>query len=216
MALGDSYIDLDTLKDYLKIKPEKLENDEILTDAINSASREIDRMCNRQFNKADTATPRVYTPTSTRRYGYLRNKVLVDDFYTTDDLLVELDVDGNGTYSYTVPSTDYELYPSNGIVDGAPGWPFYELHLLNDMIIVPNAPWRVRASVRVTAKWGWESVPAPIKSACLIIAAESYQLKDAPFGVAGMDQFGNVFHVRDNRIAAGKVARYTRHRIPVG
>ena len=68
----------------------------------------------------------------------------------------------------------------------------------------------------MTAKWGWEAVPEAVRQATVIIAAETFQLKDAPFGTAGMDQFGNIYHVRDNRIAAGKLARYCRRRIPAG
>ena len=53
MALGASYIELPDLKEYLKIRDNKISNDQALTDAISSASREIERICNRQFNVAD-------------------------------------------------------------------------------------------------------------------------------------------------------------------
>jgi hypothetical protein len=210
MTLGDPYVGLEGLKDYLKIPENKINDDDALMDAITSASGEIERTCNRQFNRAETATARRYAPS---RSG---TKVKVDDFYTTDDLVVEVDVNGDGTWT-VVEETSYEVYPANGVSRGQTGWPYYEIHLIDVWAPVRRID-RVtfRPTVRVTAKWGWEEVPAPIRQACTIMAAETFQLKDAPFGVAGSDQFGNVLRVRDNRIAAGKLARYVRDRIPVG
>lgn len=207
MALGEPYVELNRLKDYLKFKPDKIEQDDNLTDAIASASGEIEKHCNRQFNKSDTATARVFEPSSA-------TEVKVDDFWTTDSLVVEIDRDDDGVFETVVPSSGYELYPTNNVVDGQIGWPFYEIHLVGDYYF-PTCSTR-KNTVRVTAKWGWAVIPEPVRQACVIIAAETFQLKDAPFGTAGMDQFGNIYHVRDNRIAAGKLARYCRRRIPVG
>lgn len=206
MALGDPYVLLDELKAYLKIKPEKVEQDDNIEDAISSASGEIEKHCNRQFQQADTASARVYAPASPTRCP-------VDDFWSTSGLVVEVDSNGDGSFSTVVPASDYELYPVNGVVDGQVGWPYYEINLVAGVF-----PTNLRRQnvVRVTAKWGWAAVPSAVRQAAIIIAAETFQLKDAPFGTAGMDQFGNIYHVRDNRIAAGKLARYCRNRIPVG
>lgn len=204
MALGDAYVELADFKEYLKIKPDKVEQDGNIQDAINSASSEIEKHCNRQFNKADTATARVYEPDD-------EYTVAVDDFWSTDGLVVEVDTRDDGSFATVVPASDYEVYPRNGVVDGQIGWPFYELAFVN-----PLPCGRRKGTVRVTAKWGWMAVPEAVRQAAVIIAHETYQLKDAPFGTAGMDQFGNIYHVRDNRIAAGKLARYCRNRIPAG
>lgn len=206
MALGDPYVELDRLKDYLKIKPDKIEQDDNLNDAILSASGEIEKHCNRQFQRVETATSRLYAPDDLC-------EVKVDDFWSTTGLVVKLDTAGDGSFAYTVPPSDYELYPANGVVDGQVGWPYYEIHLVNGTFPMTT---RRKFTVQVTAKWGWQAVPEPVRQAAVIIAAETFQLKDAPFGTAGMDQFGNIYHVRDNRIAAGKLARYCRRRIPVG
>jgi hypothetical protein len=48
------------------------------------------------------------------------------------------------------------------------------------------------------------------------MAAETFQLKDAPLGVAGMDAFGSALRVRDNAMAASKLAPYVRDRFLVG
>lgn len=206
MAIGDPYVELPRLKDYLKFKPEKIEQDENLMDAIRSASGEIEKHCNRQFQRTENASARVFAPAS-------RTRCPVDDFWSTTGLVVEIDTNGDGTFSTLVPSSDYELYPANGVVDGQTGWPYYEINLAAGYFPVHL---RRKNIVRVTAKWGWQAVPEAVRQAAVIIAAETFQLKDAPFGTAGMDQFGNIYHVRDNRIAAGKLARYCRRRIPVG
>lgn len=205
MSLGDPYCTLDELKDYLKIPAAKENFDDLLEDALASATTEINETCNRQFNRVDDdedATERSFERVNP-------NLVYVDDFYTTEDLVVTVaDVD-------LTLGTDFQLMPLNGVVSGEPGWPFWKIKV-RDGIVVPAGGFSGEAPVVVTAKWGWAAVPAPVKQACKIMAAENFQMKDTPFGVAGMDMFGTPLRVRDNRIAAGKIMRFTRGRIQVG
>lgn len=205
MALGDPYITLAEIKVYLKLTDTDEYND-LLTQAISSASREIELHTGRQFNKTDTATARRFPA----RNCY---QAEVDDFYTTTGLVVEVDGAGDGTYSTVVSSSGYELDPPDGIMDGQIGWPFEGIDLVNGQRF-PMSGTR-KNPLRVTAKWGWTSVPDPIKQACYIIAAENYSLKGAALGVAGFGEFG-VVRVRDNRVAAAKLARYERDRVQVG
>ncbi len=201
MALGANYVTLAALKQYLKIS-DTFDDDE-LNDALASASRSIEKYCGRQFNDAGSATARVYYPDSWRR-------VVVDDFHTTTGLVVKTDQGDDGTYETTWSATDYLLEPLNGIVDGETGWPFHR-------ICTTGARWfpvahytyllSYRPSVEVTARWGWAAIPAPVKQACLIIAAETFRLKEAPFGVAGYGEFG-VVRVRDNPMAASRLGPY--------
>src|SRR5688572_11954522 len=102
MALGDPYVELARLKEYLKFKPDKIEQDENIQDAIDSASGEIEKHCNRQFQRTETASARVFAPAS-------RTRCPVDDFWSTTGLVVEIDTNGDGTFSTVVPSSDYEL-----------------------------------------------------------------------------------------------------------
>lgn len=204
MAIGDPYIDLAEIKDYLKIPASKQEQDESLEDALASSTHEIEQFCARQFNREAAATSRLFAPD----YGYYLN---VDDFYTADDLVVEVDTAGDGSFSTVIPETDYELDPANGVLNGRPGWPFYRIRLL-----VGGFPCNRRQySVRVTAHWGWAEVPPPVKQACKIMAAETWKLKDAPFGVLGLDEFG-IVRVRQNGMAMSKLAPYAKTRILIG
>jgi hypothetical protein len=203
MALGDPYASLTQLKSYLKIT-DTTEDDE-LDDALKSASRGIEDFCGRQFNDAVTASARVYYP----EHPCL---VEVDDFHTITGLVVKTDEGDDGTYETTWDAADYQLKPLNGIVSGQTGWPWSEVWAVESR----RFPRCVRrASVEVTARWGWAAVPAPVKQACLIVAAETFKLKDAPFGVAGFGDFGAV-RVRESPMAKAKLAPYVRDAALVG
>ncbi|MEU6674761.1 hypothetical protein [Streptomyces sp. NPDC046925] len=202
MPLGDPYATVAELKVRLPNLDEVATYDDALADVLDSVSREIEQHCGRQFNKDATATTREYGPDEIYRLREgpsVTQWVRVDDFYDTADLVIESD----GT---AWMSDAYVLRPRNGVVDGMPGWPFCEVYAAGGAAF--------GSTVSVTAKWGWADVPAPVKQACLIMAAETFQIKDAPFGVAGMDQFGAI-RVRENRMAMAKLSRYCRDPIRV-
>jgi hypothetical protein len=202
MALGDPYATLADLKNYLSMQEDD-RFDPSLQQALESVSEEIEQHCNRQFNKVTVATPREFEIENTRQ-------VVIDDFWTITDLVVESSSTGV-TYDTVWSAADYELHPLNGIVSGQPGWPY------NKIVPRPTGTRRLikGTRLRVTAQWGWNAVPAPVKQACLIMAGATFQIKDAPFGVAGSDQWGSI-RVKDNTMAQAKLNRYVVDRILVG
>lgn len=201
MAIGDPYITLPELKSYMQgMKLSQDTFDDLLNFAIASSSEEIEQHCNRQFNKQTSATARVFEILT-------KDFVYVADFYTALNLVVELAWPDSANYEVVAPE-NFELFPLDGVVNDQPGWPFWK--------IVPRRLFfPCGGRLRVTAQWGWNEVPAPVKQAALIMAAETYKLKDAPFGVAGFDSFGSI-RVRDNAMAASKLRRYVRDPILVG
>jgi hypothetical protein len=46
--------------------------------------------------------------------------------------------------------------------------------------------------VKVTGKFGWQAVPSKVKTACLIQAERLFKRKDAPFGVIGSAEMGQL------------------------
>lgn len=204
MALGDPYADLGDLKNYLKIQPADTKYDFALTDALNSASSEIERYTGRQFNLAASATPRLYEPEADWM------TVRTDDFASLTGLVVQTNPDTSGNFTLTLSSSQYEAYPFNGVVDGQPGWPFYRLHAVSGPLFV-RLPFVRKASVQVTAQWGWPAVPAPIKQSCMIIAAQTYRLADAPWGVAGMTEFGTAVRIRDIPMVREKLRPFVKY-----
>lgn len=207
MALGDLYATLDEMKTYLSLTGQSAADDQ-LTDALNSASREIERHCDRQFNRTETATARVFKPSTS-------SACWVDDFYSASGLVLKTDADLDGVFETTWVAADYELNPLNGIVGGQVGWAYSKIRAVGTTNRFPLWCGPRTATVELTALWGWESVPAPVKQACLILAAMAFQLKDAPLGVAGMGEFG-VIRVRNSRMAEDKLNDYCRNRVKVG
>lgn len=215
MALGDTYATLAELKAYLSISDSV--DDDKLSVALDTASRAVEGFCDRQFNAATEATPRVYKPEE-----YLWTTV--DDFHTTDGLIIKTDDDFDGVFETTWDAVDYELNPINGIVGGEFGWPFYTIRAVSGRFfprpgwfypVAPNGyPTYRRSTVQVTAQWGWSAVPAAVKQSTLILAAETFKMKDAPFGVAGFGDMG-VIRVRDNPVVARRLAKYNRNPVTV-
>jgi hypothetical protein len=199
MALGDTYASLDELKEYIDI--DRTDWDARLDDALVTASRAVDRYCGRQFNDAGSASARVFYPT--------RQKLaLVDDFHTITGLVVKTDDNDDGTFEETWTTADYQLEPLNGIREGTPGWPYFMIRAIGDSLDYPINQ-KGRATLEVTARWGWAAVPPPVKTATLILAAETFKLATVPLGVAGMGEFGFV-RLRDNKTAMTKLDPFRR------
>lgn len=201
MALNDPYATRAELETRLRgeFETSAAFNTVELDDALATASRGIESVCQRQFNKVTSATARLFYPDTCGR-------VEVSDFHTTTGLLVDVDDAGDGTYSTSWVAADYELHPLDGIVDDQPGWPF------NEILAVGSREFSLtyrRAPIRVTAQWGWAAVPLPVKTSCLIAAVEIWKLKDAPFGVAGVGEWGTL-RVRENPMIMAKLRPYIR------
>ena len=178
-------------------------DDTPLTNALAAASLAIEGYCGRQFNDAGSASPRVYYPDTL-------TLIEVDDFSTTAGLIVAQDFSNAGTYTTILSSANYQLEPLNGVVDGTPGWPYYRIRIIQTW----NPLWYTsigdpRTSIQITAQWGWSAVPAPVSEACLMLAEETFKMKDAPYGVAGFSQYGAV-RVRDNPKIEALLMRYVR------
>ncbi len=196
MALGDPYAELDDLKASLSLDDSR--NDAELTRALVAASRHIENWCRRQFNRADIAVPQLYRPTRARH-------LTISDIWTTDDLEVEVDTTGDATFSTTWTTADYVLEPLDGIKDGVPGWPFSELVATTYSLPCD----RYKARVRITAKYGWEAVPDPVKTACLALATDIFKLKDAAFGITGgVGEFAAPMRVRENAVVMALLEPY--------
>ncbi|TQN30611.1 gp6-like head-tail connector protein [Haloactinospora alba] len=185
MAIGDPYASLAELKARLSIVD--TEDDDALNGALAAASRGVNQFCQRQFNKSTTASDRQFAATTS-------TLLLVDDFHTTTDLVIDGDPYDSGTHT---------LEPLGGIVDGEPGWPY----------------WRIRGAdfsgvVEVTAQWGWAEVPESITEATLMTAIEIFKMKDSPFGVQGNAEMG-LIRIRENHRVSQILAPYRRRAVAV-
>jgi hypothetical protein len=176
--------------------------------AVEAASRMIDEYCKREPGAfiADTAsTARVFTPVSFAQ-------VYTDDI-SSSSITVAVDTTGTGVYDQSWTSSDYQLEPVNAIAKGRPinqlravGAKFFPIFDYaspwvtigaNRTFYAPGAVApainRVgQATVQVTAAWGWPAVPTPIKQATIIQSTMLYQAQDAPAGLAGTPDMGQL------------------------
>lgn len=181
------YVDKDDLKAYLGLSGTA--QDTNIDNAINGASRQIDKFCDRRFWQDDTVQVKYYNPTND---FYLT----VDDISTTTGLIVQLDTTDDGTYDTTLTlDTDYILKPINPQIHKISNTTYYypqnELQIIAtrsserfDPLIIKN--------VKITAKFGWSKVPEAISQACLIQATRLFKRKDTPFNVMGNEQTGTI------------------------
>ncbi len=165
-----TYATLAELKVYLGITDTAA--DAMLTDSLETASRSVDHICGRKFAADSVVSARVFTPRDW-------TVVIVNDFYTTTGLIVQVDTGDDATFATTLTAADYELQPFNGINDGESGWPYYRINYVTSRFPCNN-------------QWGWAAVPGPVKQATVYMAEETFKMRGSPFGVASMDQFGPI------------------------
>lgn len=152
MALGDAYVTAAQI-----VTRTGQADDGTFDEIALAASRLVERYTKRQFNKNDI----VYDEATPRRFvaaDYCR--LPVDDFYTLDDLAVEV----NGV---EIDIDTVDPRPWDGIVNGQIGWPYFDLFRIGG-----SWPQGRRARVAVTAHWGWDEVPDAIFLATLDAAAQ--------------------------------------------
>ena len=182
MAITNGYASLNEVKAALRITDTV--DDTLLEMATESASRLIDGYASRIFYNAGTAT---------------RYYVAQDDFVVeTDDLLnssvtIVTAMDADGVFDTTWQTSDYQLEPLNGVLDGI-AWPYTTIRAVGDYLWPINGG---EALIRVTGVFGWPSVPIAIKQACIIQASRIYKRLDSPLGVAGFGDLGAIRVTRD-------------------
>lgn len=168
MAIVNPYATLEDLKARLDI--ENTDMDAILEQIIEAASRQVDGWCRRTFTDGDAV--RSLTADS----GCLM--ILPEDLFEITSIAV--DRDGDGVYETPWETTDVDTQPYPG--------PYQVLRPRNGKSFPTH-----RYAVQVTGLWGFGGdVPPAIREATLLQAARLYKRKDAPFGIAGTADHGQL------------------------
>lgn len=179
MAWAPDYVSAAELKAYVRISDTV--DDVQVALAITAASRAVDRHTNRQFGLLAAVEPRFYTARwDTGRGRYV---VDIDDLMTQTGLLVAYDADDNETFAHSVSA--FNVQPANAAAEARP-W--------TRLVVRPTSttlPGLIENGVRVTAKFGWTTVPDTIKQATLLQASRLFTRREAPFGVAGSPELGS-------------------------
>ena len=177
MAITNGYCTLAEVKAALRITDTI--DDSLLETAVESASRLVDGYAGRNFYSAGSAV-RYFTPED-------RIVCEIDDLISLTSLEVSADLDG--VFDQTWASTDYQLEPLNGKVDGLTGWPATRIRAVGAYIFGTNIG---EASVKVTGTWGWSAVPTAVKQATVIQASRIFKRLDSPLGVLSSPDLGYI------------------------
>ncbi len=199
MAITNGYATLTDFQNYTGMSTLTAAETSTIEDAIEAASRSIDRIANRRFFLDAVATARLYRPSDFY-------KLIVDDIGSTTNLAVALDATGQGSYTDPlVLNTDYILDPINAQAKARP-WTM--------LTIVGGTTWpfptNYRPVVQVTARWGWPSVPDDISEATLILAADYVKRASSVGGVVGLSELGAIRMSPLGRDIAAIVRAYRR------
>ena len=175
MAITNGYATLNQLKTSLRIVDNI--DDSSLELAIESASRAIDTYTMRSFYSSGTAT-RYYAPTD-------EIVVYTDDIAGTA-LTIQTSSNADNSFDITWAPTDYQLEPLNGISDGI-AIPYSRIRAIGTQLF---PVYYGEATVKITAVWGWTSIPIAVTQACIIQASRFFKRNDSPLGVAGFGDMG--------------------------
>lgn len=199
MAITNGYCTLNEVKAVLGMGTAAHDDDTLLERNVEGASRRIDGWTDRQFYTDGSATARVYQPDNAW-------EVAVDDISTTSDLVVATDGAGDGSYSTTWTSSDYQLEPNNNLAKGEAVW---RIRAVEGYFPTNNR----RPSVQVTAIWGWPTVPDSIREACALLAARQFKRKDSLLGVAGFGDLGAITVRTIDPDVRDLISQYVRMRV---
>lgn len=167
MAITNGYATLSDVKAALRVTDSL--DDSLLEMAVESASRLVDGYCGRVFYNAGTVT-RVYAPETSLI-------IEIDDFVSISQIKSSSLADGN--FDVTFTSTDYQLEPLNGLVDGV-SFPNYRVRAVGQYLFTTVES---EATLQVTGVAGWSAVPTTVKQATVIQAMRIFKRLDSPLGI---------------------------------
>lgn len=171
--------------------------------AIQAVTNWINAYCGRHFYQLTEA--RTYMPTNIWEIG-------IDDLVSTPAVVagvaVKVDYDGDGIFETSwVQNVNYQLKLSgpgnsqdnyNVNAAGVPR-PYRQLQVLmgtpgstaqNGGWLPFIWPYTPLNRVQVTGTWGWNVIPPNVQQASVMLCADIFKTKDAPWGIAGTAETG--------------------------
>lgn len=207
--MAPSYAEAAVLKKRFAISD--TEDETLVYNALEGASRGIDKHCRRVFFTTSTTLtfvaddPYCLIPADTDVWA---GDIISVTSLSTDD-------EGDGVFETAWAATDYQLWPVNAAM-GPEVRPYTEVRAVGAKTFpLPDLRNQRANRVQIVGTFGWpDAVPPAVREACLIVAGELFKMKDAPFGVAGFGDFGAV-RVRENPIASKLLEDYRRDSVLV-
>ena len=166
------------------------DDDPTLDPAINAACRAIDLHVGFAFYDSGAASA---LPPFEPDDEYC---LTVPPFSTTTGLVIKTDADSDGVFETTWVAADYELVRFGGNYSymfgtSATTMPYRQIRAVNANVFPTGL--RRAQTVEVTARWGWTTVPDPVKEAAKMLAADIWDRRNVKQGVvSGTVEFGGV------------------------
>jgi hypothetical protein len=154
-------------------------DDSLLEMAVESASRAIDGHAGRYFYSSGTAT---------RYYAAEDSFITQIDDVSSTALTLQTSSGGDGVFDTTWAVGDYQLEPLNGNVDGL-AVPYTRIRAVENYLFPVEAD---QALVKLTAVFGWASVPIGITQACIIQSSRIFKRLDSPLGIMSFGDMGAI------------------------
>jgi hypothetical protein len=155
-----------------------LADDNALEMVITTVSRWIDAYTNRHFYTTSGSETRYFTASEA-------------DYLDCGDIIsvtaLKTDDAGARTYGNTWDTDDYDLCPYNA---GLKSEPYTYIEITNSGSNF--FPARTKKGVRIDGFFGWSAAPEVVREACILQSVRLYKRKDAPFGIAGSNDFGTL------------------------
>jgi hypothetical protein len=172
MAITNGYCTLAEVKAALRITDSN--DDTLLENEIEGASRRVDGFCGRFFYKT--------TSTAINIYPYNEYLLRFPNDLANSTVTIKIDTLANGTYATTLTQgVDYLLEPTNTVIQSRP-------YLQARMVGGATFPLEVTPSfptVQVNGFWGWNAVPDDVRTATILLAIRGFARLNAALGVVG-------------------------------
>jgi hypothetical protein len=198
--IGKLYCTVEALKSRLNITNSN--SDLEVHSACFAVSRWVEQFCGRIFYRTASEV-RTFVAADLLRLDLPRfNDIVSASALATDSA-------GDGTFETSWSSTEYQLWPANT------SGPETQSHWAIRAIGTKSFPLGDRTAaarmdrVQVTGIFGWPAVPMGVKQGALVLAADAFKLKDAPFGVQGEGDFA--VRIGENRRAQAFLTPYRRY-----
>ena len=179
------------LKAYARDETSTL-NYEFIEAALDAAEDEFRHSTMRELVVAgDTGTARVFAATGS---CLLR----IPDCHEVDSIAV------GGT---TLETSMYQLEPLNQLSWAGEYRPFDQVRHLSSGWTVTGV--HGEATITVTAKWGWQTIPPRVKTAVLVLAKDILSNRDVRFGLVAVTDAAGI-GARTNPIVRSAIEQYKR------
>ncbi len=161
-------------------------------ESINAATQAIDNALHRRIEKAtpgaEGLTTRVYAPGGSQRLWI-------------DDCTEVVEVVENGVT--LAAGVDYQLEPLNGLSSAGEPRPYDRLKRHGQCWYSDDD----KATVSITARFGWAEIPPQVIEACKVIADEMCRNPELRFGLVAITDAGG-FGARESRTVTKMINDY--------